>query len=72
MTLSRRIRARKRGCLLMVIKIFKISTKEMWTLQNKDGLCEFIKQETGQELDNRMTIIQLMRYLPKQNYHRVK
>lgn len=56
----------------MVIKIFKISTKEMCTLRNKDGLCEFIRQETGQELNNRMTVIQLMRYLPKQNYHRVK
>lgn len=56
----------------MVIKIFKISTKEMWTLRNKDGLCEFISQETGQELDNKMTVFQLMQYLPKQNYHRVR
>lgn len=56
----------------MVIKIFKISTKEMWTLRNKDRLCEFISQETGQELDTNMTVFQLMQYLPKQNYHRVK
>jgi hypothetical protein len=56
----------------MVIKIFKISTKEMWTIRNKDGLCEFIEQETGAIPDGKMTIFQLMQYLPKQDYHRVK
>ena len=56
----------------MVIKIFKISTKEMWTIRNKDGLCEFIRQETGNTLDSKLTIFQLMQYLPKQNYHRVR
>ena len=56
----------------MVIKIFKISTKEMWTIRNKDGLCEFINQETGEIPDDKLTIFQLMQYLPKQNYHRVK
>lgn len=56
----------------MVIKIFKISTREMWTIKNKDGLCEFINQETGKTPDSKLTIFQMMQYLPKQNYHRVK
>lgn len=56
----------------MIIKIFKISTKEMWTIRNKDGLCEFIGQETGKYPDNKLTVFKLMEYLPKQDYHRVK
>ena len=56
----------------MIIKIFKISTKEMWTINNKDALCNFIKTETGIEPDNKLTIFRLMQYLPKENYHRMK
>lgn len=56
----------------MVIKIFKVSTKEMWTLPNKDALCDFITQETGIKPDGRLTAFKLMQYLPKENYCRVK
>ena len=56
----------------MIIKIFKISTKEMWTLKNKKDFCDFIKQETGVRPDKALTAFQLMQYLPKENYHRVK
>ena len=56
----------------MVIKIFKISTKEMWTIKNKASLCCFIKQETGIVPDNKLTIFKLMKYLPVENYCRVK
>lgn len=56
----------------MVIKIFKISTKEMWTIKNKEALCDFIYQETGTKPDSGLTIFKLIQHLPKQNYYRVK
>lgn len=56
----------------MVIKIFKISTKEMWTIGNKEVLCDFIYKETGIKPDKKLTIFKLMQYLPRQNYYRVK
>lgn len=56
----------------MVIKIFKISTKEMWSIRNKTALCNFILQETGINPDNKLTIFKLIQYLPKENYYRVK
>lgn len=56
----------------MVIKIFKISTKEMWTMSNKDALRDFIEQEVGIKPTNKLTITRLMQYLPKENYCRVK
>ena len=56
----------------MIIKIFKISTKEMWTIDNKADLISFIAQETGKEPDCKLTIFKLMQYLPRQNYYRVK
>lgn len=56
----------------MVIKIFKISTKEMWTIRNKTALCDFILQETGVKPDCKLTVFKLIQYLPKENYHRVK
>lgn len=56
----------------MVIKIFKISTKEMWTMRNKKALCDFIAHEVGIKPDNKLTVFTLMQYLPKENYCRVK
>ena len=56
----------------MIIKIFKISTKEMWTIQNKQALCNFIYNEIGTKPDDKLTIFKLMQYLPRQNYYRVK
>lgn len=56
----------------MVIKIFKISTKEMWTLKDKKALCQFIRQETGVIPNDKMKIIKLINYLPVENYCRVK
>lgn len=56
----------------MIIKIFKMSTKEMWTIRNKEALCEFIHQETGKTPDNKLTIFKLIQYLPKEKYYRVK
>lgn len=56
----------------MVIKIFKISTKEMWTIRNKMSLCDFIYQETGAKPDCSLTIYKLVQYLPREDYYRVK
>ena len=56
----------------MVIKIFKITTKEMWTIGNKEALCDFIYKETGTKPDNKLTIFKLMQLLPRNNYYRVK
>lgn len=56
----------------MIIKIFKISTKEMWTIPNKQELCRFIQTETGVAPNQNLTIFKLIEYLPKSNYYRVK
>jgi hypothetical protein len=62
----------KESSVAMVIKIFKISTKEMWTIRNKESLCEFIYQETGIEPDRKLTVFNLVKCLPRENYYRVK
>ena len=56
----------------MIVKVFKISTMEMWILPNKLALIDFINQETKLMLPQKMTIAQLVKYLPVENYHRVK
>lgn len=56
----------------MIIKIFKIPTKEMWTIKNKEALCNFIYQEVGIRPDSKLTIFKLIQYLPRENYYRVK
>jgi hypothetical protein len=56
----------------MIIKIFKISTMEMWTLKNKDALVDFIEQETGMIASKILTIKQLVKYLPTEDYHYIK
>ena len=56
----------------MIVKIFKISTAEMWTIRNKDALVKFIEQETKNCVPLRLAIDQLVKYLPVENYCRVK
>ena len=62
----------RKGYEKMIIKIFKISSKEMWTIRNKNALCDFIKQEVGTRPQPSQTIFEIIQYLPKENYHRVK
>jgi hypothetical protein len=57
---------------IMIIKVFKISTMEMWTVHNKAELIKLIEQETGIYVSNKLSIDQLMRYLPIENYCRVQ
>ena len=56
----------------MVIKIFKISTMEMWILTNKSGLIDFIEMEMNMLLPKTLTISQLIKYLPVEKYHHIK
>ena len=56
----------------MIIKVFKITTMEMWTLRHKKGLMEFIEQEVDVILPSSFTINDMIKYLPKENYCRVK
>lgn len=56
----------------MITKIFKISTKELWVLKNKQELILFIEQECNIYVSNKFTIIQLLRILPVENYSIIK
>ena len=56
----------------MTIKIFKISTMEMWILKNKNALVDFIEQETNIIMPRLFTIKQLLAYLPIEDYHYIQ
>lgn len=55
----------------MIIKIFKISTKELYTFHNKTELISYIRNVTGIPVFRNITIPQLLEYLPKENYCRI-
>lgn len=55
----------------MIIKIFKISTKELYTFNNKSELFEFVKEVTDMPALYNKTIPQLIAYLPVEDYCRV-
>ena len=55
----------------MIIKIFKISTKEMYTFNNKIELFDFVKNVIGGHIFYNKTIPQLIAYLPVEDYCRV-
>lgn len=55
----------------MIIKIFKISTMEMWTVYNKKELVKLIEQETQTHVSDKLTIDQLIKYFPIENYCRI-
>ena len=56
----------------MIIKIFKISTMEMWILHNKNALIDFIEQEMDLLAPKNLTINELIKWLPVENYYRMK
>ena len=56
----------------MIVKIFKIETSEMCTIHHKSSLIKFIEDEIGISLSDKMTINQLIKYLPVEKYYRVK
>lgn len=56
----------------MIIKIFKVSTKEMWTFKNKDELKRYVIQNVLCIPRHNATIDELIKYLPVEDYCRVK
>lgn len=56
----------------MIVKIFKVSTKELYTFRNKLELYTFIKTTTNRYPSFSTTIDALIRYLPVEDYCRVK
>lgn len=54
----------------MVIKIFKVPTKEMFTFKNKTELLIFVNEVVGSAPYN-ATIDDLVRMLPKTDYCKV-
>ena len=56
----------------MIIKIFKISTKEMYTFKNKFWLHQFIQKETNKHPSLSLPINKLTKYLPVEDYYRVR
>jgi hypothetical protein len=56
----------------MIVKIFKISSMEMCVIKNKSALIYFIESETNKQIPHSLTISQLIKYLPVDNYYRVK
>lgn len=56
----------------MIVKIFKISTMEMWVIPDKTKLISFIENETQMLIPKKLSINQLIKYLPVEDYYRVK
>jgi hypothetical protein len=55
----------------MIIKIFKISTKEMYTFKNKIELFNFVQEVAHTQALYNRTITQIIEYLPAEDYCRV-
>lgn len=55
----------------MIIKIFKVSTKELYTFRNKSEFRSFVKEHTNFYIDHSATIDQLVKCLPVEDYCRV-
>ncbi len=56
----------------MIIKIFKVSTAEMWTFYNKAALRKYVIQNVLCIPQPNATINELVAYLPVEDYCRVK
>ena len=56
----------------MIIKIFKVSTKEMWSFRSKDELRKYVIQNVLCIPRHNATIDELIKYLPVEDYCRVK
>ena len=55
----------------MIIKIFKVSTKEMWTFRNKNALRRYVMQNVLCIPKTNATINELINYLPVEDYCRI-
>lgn len=56
----------------MIIKVFKVSTAEMWTFYNKKAFRQYVLSNVLCAPKTNATINELMNYLPVEDYCRVK
>lgn len=56
----------------MIIRIFKVSTAEMWTFYDKQALREYVIQNVLCAPRHNATIKELISYLPVEDYCRVE
>lgn len=56
----------------MIIKVFKVSTKEMFTFKTKTDFMIFVYNIVDDVPSANATISDLMKMLPKHDYYRVK
>lgn len=56
----------------MIIKIFKVSTAEMWTFGSKEAFRKYVVANVLCVPKPNATIDELMHYLPVEDYCRVK
>lgn len=56
----------------MIIKVFKVSTAEMWTFYNRDALRKYVISNVLCAPKKDATINELIQYLPVEDYCRVK
>ena len=56
----------------MIIKVFKVSTAEMWTFCNKAAFRKYVISNVLCVPKENATIEELMNYLPVEDYCRVK
>ena len=56
----------------MIIKVFKVSTAEMWKFRNKQAFREYVMRNVLCAPKSNATVDELMQYLPKSDYCRVK
>ena len=57
---------------LMIVKVFKVSTAEMWTFANKQALRQYVVSNILCVPKKNATINELIRYLPVEDYCRVR
>lgn len=55
----------------MIIRVFKVSTKELYTFNNKYEFYVFVKEVTNTFPSYSNSIDQLVKYLPVEDYCRV-
>lgn len=56
----------------MIIKLFKIDTKQLIIFSKKQALLDYVREETQRVLKGNYTIDYLISCLPRENYDRIK
>lgn len=55
----------------MIIKLFKITTRELWTFSNKEAFRQFVKKETDSFISSNTTIDEMINMLPRREWSRI-